>query len=48
MIAAASDEITTLFVGEMGIKSVQIGEETIYMRPGGFLYIELETEKERG
>ena len=47
MIAAASDEIATLFVGEMGIKSVQIGEETIYTRPGGYLYIELETEREQ-
>lgn len=47
MIAVAGDEIATLFVGEMGIKSVQIGEETICTRPGGYLYIELETEKEQ-
>lgn len=34
-----------LFVGEMGIKTVCAGEQTLYERPGGCVYLELESEE---
>lgn len=46
MIAIENDEITALYTGEMGIKEVQLGEETIYERPGSYFYLELKNEKE--
>lgn len=36
------EEITELFVGEMGIRSVYAGEEELYTRPGAYCYLELE------
>lgn len=47
MLAVGIKRILELFIGSMGIKSVHLGGETIYERPGGFLYIELKSE-ERG
>lgn len=44
MINVGDDQITALFAGDMGIKTVAIGDEIIYTRPGGYLYICLETE----
>ena len=41
MITVGEEQIKELFTGEMGIKNVCIGEETIYTRAGGYLYIEL-------
>ena len=41
MIEVGEDQIKDLFVGDMGIKSAAIGDETIYTRPGGYIYIEL-------
>lgn len=43
---AGQDEIVDVFVGNMGIKSVHIGDETVYMRSGGYFYIELDTSDE--
>ena len=34
--------VTELFAG-----SASVGDETIYTRPGGYFYLELETEKEK-
>lgn len=47
MLAIGIKRILELFIGSMGIKSARLGAETIYERPGGFLYIEL-TSEERG
>ncbi len=47
MLAAGIKRILELFIGSMGIKSAHLGGESIYERPGGFLYIELKSE-ERG
>lgn len=45
MITVGEDQLKELFVGEMGIKNACIGEEPIYTRPGGYLYIELSEKK---
>lgn len=45
MITVGEEQLKELLVGEMGIKNAYIGEETIYTRPGGFLYIELNEKK---
>ena len=39
-------EASDAFVGDMGIKSICIGDMELYTRPGGYLYIELSTETE--
>ena len=46
MIAVGSDVILALFQGNMGIKSVYLGDLKLYERPGGFLYIQLTAKKE--
>ena len=43
MLAVGSDVILALFKGDMGIKSVYLGDLKIYERLGGFLYIQLST-----
>lgn len=45
MITIGEEQLTELFVGEMGIKNACIGEELIYTRQGGYLYIELNEKK---
>lgn len=47
MLALGIKRILELFIGSMGIKSAHLGGESVYERPGGFLYIELKSE-ERG
>ena len=39
-------EASDMFVGDMGIKAICIGDTEIYTRPGAYLYIELSTETE--
>lgn len=46
MIEVGSEQIEAIFSGDMGIKTIAVGDEVIYTRPGGYLYIELETEEE--
>ena len=41
------DTITEMFINEMGIKEVFIGDTPIYTRQGGFFYLELNTEESR-
>lgn len=41
-----SDSVASLMIGEMGIKTAAVGSETVYTRPGGYIYIILENEKE--
>lgn len=43
MLSIGSDVILALFQGDMGIKSVYIGDVKLYERPGGFLYIQFTT-----
>lgn len=45
MIYAGAEQIASLMVGNMGIKTAVIGAETICTRPGGYLYIELNTKE---
>lgn len=45
MITVGEEQIKELFAGEMGVKNACIGEETIYTRAGGYLYIELSEKK---
>lgn len=45
MIYAGAEQIASLMVGNMGIKTAAVGAETIYTRPGGYLYIELNTKE---
>lgn len=46
MINVGDELIKDFFVGEMGIKTVAIGSDVIYTRPGGYLYLELDTKEE--
>ena len=45
MVNLGSDA-AELMVGPMGVKTVAVGSEIIYTRPGGYIYIELETKEE--
>lgn len=45
MIYDGADQIASLMISDMGIKSVAIGDETIYTRPGGYFYLELDTKE---
>lgn len=43
MLAVGPDTILALFQGDVGIKSVYLGDLKLYERPGGFLFIQLTT-----
>lgn len=45
MINAGEEQISSLFVGDMGVKTALVGDETIYQRSGGYFYLELVTEE---
>ena len=45
MIYEGSEKISVLMLGAIGIKTVSVGDETMYTRPGGYLYIELNTKE---
>ena len=45
MVNIGTEQITSVMIGEMGIKTVAVGAETVYTRPGGYFYIALETEE---
>ena len=46
LITIGKDKISTLFTKDMGIKSVAVGNDEIFRRPGGYLYIQLTTSTE--
>ncbi|MGO5023701.1 hypothetical protein ACTQ4E_11480 [Lawsonibacter sp. LCP25S3_G6] len=46
MLHYAGQTVEQLRLGEMGIKSAALGEDPIYVRPGGYVFLELCTEKE--
>lgn len=41
------EQITSLFVGDMGIKTVAVGGDIVYSRPGSYIYIYLDTTNEK-
>lgn len=45
MISVGADAISQLFIKDMGIKTAAIGNEIIYTRPGGYFYLELNTDE---
>lgn len=45
MIYAGAEQIASLMAGNMGIKTAAIGDDTIYTRPGGYFYLELDTKE---
>lgn len=44
MATSAKEQIPSLFVGEQSIKTVMAGSKLVYDRPGGYVYINLNTE----
>lgn len=38
--------VSNLFVGDMGVKEIYVGDIPIYQRQGGYFYLELSTEEE--
>ena len=47
MLDQGERPIQQMMVGEIGIKTAAIGDEIIYNRPGGYIYLELCGEEER-
>ena len=45
MVYEGQDSIASLMVGEMGIKTIAVSDDTIYIRPGGYFYLELDTKE---
>lgn len=43
LYAGGTEPVTSLMAGDMGIKSVLLGPDTLYERPGGYVYIKLTT-----
>lgn len=48
MVNVGNEPIQNLFIGEMGIKSVFVGTESVYTRPGGYIYLNLQTQNTKG
>ena len=44
MIAIDEKEITEMFIGTQGIKTVIVGEDPVYERKGGYIYLMLDTK----
>ena len=44
MITIDEKEITEMFIGTQGIKSVLVGEDPVYERKGGYIYLVLDTK----
>lgn len=45
MIQQGDQPISAMMVGEMGIKTALVGSKTILERPGGYVYLQLETKE---
>lgn len=43
MIYEGAEQIASLMVGTMGVKTVAVGNDVVYQRPGGYFYINLVT-----
>lgn len=44
MIAVDEKEITEILIGTQGIKTVIVGEDPVYERKGGYIYLVLDTK----
>lgn len=44
MVNVGEEQIASLFIGDMGIKTIMVGSDEIYTRPGGYIYINLQTQ----
>ena len=44
MIAIDEKEITEMFIGTQGIKTVIVGGDSVYKRKGGYVYLVLDTK----
>ena len=44
MIAIDEKEITEMFIGTQGIKTVIVGADPVYERKGGYIYLVLDTK----
>ena len=44
MITIDEKEITEMFIGTQGIKTVLVGEYPVYERKGGYIYLVLDTK----
>ena len=44
MIAIDEKEITEMFIGTQGIKTVIVGGDSMYERKGGYVYLVLDTK----
>lgn len=38
-----TEPVASLMLGEMGVKNAMLGEAAVYSRPGGYIYIMLDT-----
>lgn len=45
MIKIGKDEVSAVFLKNMGIKTISVGNEEVYSRPGGYFYIQLVTNE---
>lgn len=45
MIGQGEELVSILMVGEMGIKTARIGVQPVLERPGGYVYLQLETKE---
>ena len=44
MITIDEKEITEILIGTQGIKTVIVGEDPVYERKGGYIYLVLDTK----
>ena len=44
MFTIDEKEITEMFIGTQGIKTVLVGEDPVYERKGGYIYLVLDTK----
>lgn len=42
-VIVGTSEISSVMIGNMGVKSICVGDEKLYERPGGYVYICLDT-----
>ena len=46
MVSVGSEQIQEFRVGEMGARQIRIGDTDLYTRPGGYIYLELNTKEQ--
>lgn len=43
-ISYGSDSINEVFIGDMGVQQMIVGDDVVYQRDGSYCYIELKNE----